>query len=66
MEKFKPLKNDSEKVVISIRIDLKTLEKVDKEADKVGISRNEFINQGIEFALTNMDGKEDNTNKITR
>lgn len=63
MEKFNPSKVNSEKVVISIRIDLKTLEKIDKEADKVGISRNEFITQGIDFALTNMNSEESNSKK---
>jgi len=58
MEKFNPSKVNFEKVVISIRIDSKVLEQVDKEAIKVGISRNELINQGIEFALKNMEKKE--------
>lgn len=40
MEKFKPSKINTEKVVISIIIDLDTLEKIDKKAAKVEISRN--------------------------
>ena len=58
MKIFKPVKINNEKVVISIRINLDTLDKVDKEATKYDISRNELINQCIEFALNNM--KEQN------
>ena len=49
METFLPKKQDKE--VISIRLPLKLLQEVDKESAKVDISRNEFINQCIEFAL---------------
>lgn len=45
MEKFKPSKINTEKVVISIRIDINTLEEIDKEAAKIEISRNELITQ---------------------
>lgn len=58
MEKFKPIKTNSEKIVISIRIDSETLNKVDNEANKIDISRNELINQCIDFALENLDTKE--------
>lgn len=57
MEKFKPQKNSNEKVVISIRLNLDVLEKVDDEAVKYDISRNELITQCIEFALNNMEEK---------
>lgn len=58
MEKFKPSKINTEKVVISIRIDINTLEEIDKEAAKIEISRNELINQCIDFALSNIDKKD--------
>ena len=56
MEKFKPSKINTEKVVISIRIDINTLEEIDKE--KIEISRNELITQCIDFALSNIDKKD--------
>lgn len=55
MKIFKPVKTNNEKVVISIRINLDTLDKVDKEATKYDISRNELITQCIDFALNNME-----------
>ncbi len=58
MEKFKPTKTNNEKIVISIRIDIETLNKVDNEANRIDISRNELINQCIDFALENLDNKE--------
>lgn len=58
MEKFVPIKTNNEKIVISIRIDIDTLNKVDAEASKIDISRNELINQCIDFALNNLDNKE--------
>jgi len=53
MKNFKPIK--TEKEVISIRIDAKLLEKVDKTAVQNDISRNELIVQCIDYALSNMD-----------
>lgn len=56
MDKFiarKPIKE-----VISIRIPSETLNKIDKKANSVEISRNELINQMINFALSNMDETE--------
>ena len=44
-----------EKEVISIRIDSDTLSKIDSVATDIDISRNELINQCIEFALQNLD-----------
>lgn len=58
MEKFKPSKINTEKVIISIRIDINTLEEIDKEAAKIEISRNELITQCIDFALSNIDKKD--------
>lgn len=44
-----------EKEVISMRISTDILALVDHHAAKADISRNEFINQCITFALANMD-----------
>ena len=52
MEVFTPKKPDKE--VISIRIPSDLLETVDKNAAKSDISRNEFINQCIQFALEHL------------
>ena len=53
MVKFKPLKQ--EKLIISIRIDAETLKEVDAISAQSEMSRNEFINQCINFALKNYD-----------
>ena len=55
MEAFMPRKPDKE--VISIRIPTDLLETVDKNAAKSDISRNEFINQCIQFALEHLQDK---------
>ena len=55
MRYFIPKKSDKE--VISIRIDSETLKEIDLESANIGISRNEFINQCIEFALEHMEHK---------
>ncbi len=52
MEHFSPKK--PEKEVISIRIDTELLSEVDAKSAKADISRNEFINQCIKFAMNNM------------
>ena len=43
-----------EKEVISMRISTDVLKIVDDKAAEIGISRNELINQMIQFALDNM------------
>lgn len=53
MEKFVARK--PEKEVISMRISVDTLQVLDDKASKAGISRNELINQMIQFALANME-----------
>ena len=53
MEKFSPKK--SEKEVISMRISSETLKEIDRKAAEIDISRNEFINQCIVFALSHME-----------
>lgn len=56
MENFLPKKHEKE--VISMRIPSETLNQIDDKAAAIGISRNEFINQCIAFALANMKNKE--------
>ena len=53
MEKFLPKKNEKE--VISMRIPVAVLNELDAKAAAFNISRNEFINQCITFALANME-----------
>ena len=53
VEKFHPKK--PEKEVISMRISSDVLEEIDQKAVTIDISRNEFINQCISFALAHMD-----------
>ncbi len=65
MKDFEPYKKPTsvEKVVATIRVDLKTLEEIDKLAGKIDISRNELINQCIEYALDNLKSKGDTLKK---
>lgn len=44
-----------EKEVISLRISIDTLKEIDDKSSTIGISRNELINQMINYALANMD-----------
>lgn len=53
MPKFVPKK--PEKEVISMRIPVDTLQEIDKKAAEFGISRNELINQMIDYAMANME-----------
>lgn len=53
MEIFKPKKIKKE--IISLRLDTKLLEVVDRKAIKYQVSRNEFIRQAIIFAIENME-----------
>ena len=55
MIKFQHAK--SEKVVISIRIENYKLEEIDKIAFKIDISRNELINQCLDYAINNLEFK---------
>lgn len=51
-----------EKEVISMRISSDTLKEIDSMAAAVGISRNELINQMIQYALSNMENpRQDET-----
>lgn len=56
MKKFIPTK--SEKIVISIRMENEKIDKIDEIANKIDISRNELINQCLNYALDNLDFKE--------
>ena len=53
MKKF--IAHKPEKEVISMRIPTELLQTIDDKATKIGISRNELINQMIQYALENMD-----------
>ena len=57
MEKFLPIKKtlQYDKLVISIRIEESKLNKIDELASSIDISRNELINQCIEYALNNLE-----------
>lgn len=61
MKKFQPTK--SEKIVITIRIEDYRIEEIDDIASKINISRNELISQCLEFAIKNIDFKEENNPK---
>lgn len=52
MGKFSPKKSDKE--VTTIRIPKDVLDTVDMKSAAYGLSRNEFINQCIVYALKNM------------
>ena len=56
MNQFVPFK--PEKEVISIRLDSELLKTVDSAAEKAQISRNEFINQCISFALEHISYRD--------
>ena len=47
-----------EKETISVRVSSEMLQEVERKAAAAGISRNEFINQCIQFALAHMSGSE--------
>ena len=53
MEKFFPKK--AEQVVTTIRIPKDILDLIDQKSAAVDISRNEFINQCVLYALQNME-----------
>ena len=56
MSGFKPVKQ--EKTVISIRINMDMLDKIDELSLKTEISRNEFIVQCIEYAISNYKSEQ--------
>lgn len=59
MQKF--IARKPEKEVISIRISVDILQKVDQKAAEAEISRNEFLVQAIQFALSNMEEPDSGT-----
>ena len=56
MDSFIPKKTDKE--VISIRLPEKLLSNIDKFAVKYDLSRNEFINQCLTFAIEHIEEKK--------
>ena len=62
MAKFVARKNEKE--VISMRISLEKLKTIDDKAARIGISRNELINQMIDYALSNMEDDENTSGDI--
>ena len=62
MEKFTPKKEDKE--VTTIRIPKSTLDRIDMKSSEYGMSRNELINQCIEYALSNMEEKKEPLNQF--
>ena len=67
MKEFEPFKKPTsiEKVVATIRIDNTMLDEIDKLANEIDISRNELINQCVEYALTNLEFKDNKGKKKT-
>ncbi len=65
MNTFQPSKRivNNEKLVVSIRMDVNRINQIDEIASKIDISRNELINQCIEYALNNIEF-EDNKGKV--
>ncbi len=49
---FEPQKTEKEVILIRLTPDLLSL--VDQKANEIGISRNELINQCIEYAISNI------------
>jgi len=48
-----------EKEIISLRISSDILKTIDNKSAEIGISRNELINQMIQYSLDNMDDTSD-------
>lgn len=55
---LKSKKIKQEKVVISVRINEAVLNTIEQALINTNISRNEFINQAIEYALDHMEKKK--------
>ncbi|WP_419543627.1 ribbon-helix-helix protein, CopG family [Negativibacillus massiliensis] len=56
---LKSKKIKQEKVVISVRMDEAVLNTIEQALINTNISRNEFINQAIEYALDHMSDDTD-------
>ncbi len=65
MNTFQPSKKpiNNEKIVVSVRMDISRINKIDEIASKIDISRNELINQCVEYALTNLEFKDNKGKK---
>lgn len=65
MNTFQPSKRiiSNEKVVVSVRMNINRINKIDEIASRIDISRNELINQCVEYALNNLEF-EDNEEQI--
>lgn len=65
MNTFQPSKRiiSNEKVVVSVRMSINKINKIDEIANRIDISRNELINQCVEYALNNLEF-EDNEEQI--
>ena len=48
-----------QKEQITVRLNVAAIEKIDKIASQLNLSRSELINQCVEFALANMNEKKD-------
>lgn len=57
MAKFRPVK--PEKEIISVRLHVSLIHEIERRAAAVDISRNEFINQCILFAMDHLDAAPD-------
>ncbi len=61
MKPFQPIKkaHNNDKIVVSVRISTEKLTRIDELAGNFDISRNEFINQCIDYALDHIVFKKD-------
>lgn len=53
MAEFRPVR--PEKEIISVRLPVSLVHEIERKAAATGISRNEFINQCILFAMKNLE-----------
>lgn len=65
MNTFQPSKKptNNEKIVVSVRMDISRINEIDEIASKIDISRNELINQCVEYALNNLEFKDNKGKK---
>ena len=57
MAEFRPVR--PEKEIISVRLPVSLVHEIERKAAATGISRNEFINQCILFAMDHLDAAPD-------
>jgi predicted transcriptional regulator len=58
MDKLKITKNNNKSTVVSIRVNTKIIDKLDKVAEKTDRTRNELIGIMLQYALDNMELEE--------